>query len=358
MVKTAVVLFNLGGPDSKEAVEPFLFNLFNDKAIISLPQPLRWFIARMISHRRAPIAVEIYDKIGGKSPILEETQKQAEALENILGVNHKVFICMRYWHPMAQATLKEVKDWNPDKVILLPLYPQFSTTTSRSSLNQWKKEAQKQGLKAPAYSICCYPEAEGFVESYAELLQKKLDKIADKASIRILFSAHGLPQKIVDAGDPYQWQVERTAAAIMRSLIASPEKAWAQAEAVDPGFRREGGWDWKVTYQSKVGPLKWLEPATDAEIIQAAKDKKNIVIVPLAFVSEHSETLVELDMEYAHLAQEYGASGYHRVATVGTSSKFISTLAEMCERIDARKMICSNEGQRICPKTFNQCACV
>lgn len=316
MSKTAVVLFNLGGPDCPEAVQPFLFNLFNDPAIIGAPTPIRWLIAKLISSRRAPVARDIYARIGGRSPLLEETRRQAEALESRLGEGHKVFIAMRYWHPMAPETVAAVKAWGPDRVVLLPLYPQFSTTTSRSSIRQWKKEAVRQGLTAPTETVCCYPTESGFVQACAELVRQGWGQASAAGRPRVLFSAHGLPKKVVDGGDPYQAQVEQSAAAV------------AQATGI-------ADLDWSICYQSRVGPLEWIGPSTEAELDRAGADKVPVVVVPIAFVSEHSETLVELDIEYRHRADGLGIPAYVRVPAVGSGPGFIEGLARLVSRPDS-----------------------
>ena len=166
MARLAVVLLNLGGPDSPAAVEPFLYNLFSDPAIIRLPQPLRWALARLISRRRAPVARAIYAHLGGGSPLLPNTQAQAAALEGLLQAEDsevKVFIAMRYWHPVSAETAREVAGYGPDEILLLPLYPQYSTTTTESSIAAWEKAAASAGLRAPTRAVCCYPAEEGFI---------------------------------------------------------------------------------------------------------------------------------------------------------------------------------------------------
>jgi ferrochelatase len=315
--RTAVVLFNLGGPDSPEAVEPFLFNLFSDPAIIRLPQPFRWLIARTISRRRAPVAAAIYAELGGSSPLLANTERQATALAAELGGGFKVFVAMRYWHPRVPETISKVIAWQPDRVILLPLYPQLSTTTTGSSVVEWRAAAKQLKLTAPETLVCCYPEEPGFVAAVAERLREAFGRLADPTGPRrVLFSAHGLPERVVAAGDPYQWQVERSVGAIARLLGLAPEQ-------------------YQVCYQSRVGPLRWIGPATDVEIRRAGQDKVPVVLVPISFVSEHSETLVELDIEYRHLAEQSGVPDYVRVATVDTLPDFIGGLAGLVRRAEA-----------------------
>lgn len=339
-MRTAVVLFNLGGPDKPESVQPFLFNLFQDPAIISLPQPFRWFLAKLISSRRAPVAQEIYAHLGGKSPLLELTTEQARALENNctdMG-DVRAFICMRYWHPMSGETARAVAAFKPDRIVLLPLYPQYSTTTTGSSFQDWHRAAKKAGVSAPTTEVCCYPEAPGWISAQASLIREKLASVGGDKKPRVLFSAHGLPKKVIAGGDPYQWQVEHTAAAVVREL------------AVDD-------LDWGVCYQSRVGPLEWIGPSTEAEIERAGSDGVPLVVVPIAFVSEHSETLVELDIEYGELAHKAGVPVYARVPAVGTQKDFIVTLGDLVRRAVAHQgSLISDAGERICPAACGRCA--
>lgn len=310
--KTAVVLFNLGGPDSVKTIRPFLYNLFADKRIITLPTPLRQMVALLISTTRSPKVKPLYAMMGGSSPILPNTQAQADALQKILGDNYRIFIAMRYAKPRATEVIKQVREYAPEKVILLPLYPQFSTTTTESSLAEWNKF----GLNIPTETICCYPEQEGFIAAMAEMIAPHL-----KPNQRILFSAHGLPQKIIDKGDPYVSQVEKTAAAIVKKL-GIPDL------------------DWRVSYQSRVGPVEWVKPYTDAEIRQAGAEKKHLLLVPIAFVSEHIETLVELDVENKHLAKISGCLSYARVPTVSVHPKFIAGLKELVLSHPTKECVC------------------
>ncbi|HEX7969461.1 MAG TPA: ferrochelatase [Stellaceae bacterium] len=340
MSKCAVVLFNLGGPDSPSAVRPFLFNLFNDPAIITLPQPLRALVAWLVAARRAPIARAIYDRLGGGSPILPNTEAQARALEVALGPGHRVFIAMRYWHPRSRETAAAVKEWGADEIVLLPLYPQFSTTTTASSLADWQSAAAAAGLAAPSRALCCYPDETGFIAALAEEIRAVLKVWPARERKRVLLSAHGLPEKIVAAGDPYRWQVEHTAAALRTALGMS-------------------GLDCVVCYQSRVGPLAWIGPATDAEIRRAGAEGVGLIVVPIAFVSEHSETLVELDVEYRHLASAAGVPSYVRVPTVGTAPDFIAGLARLVGRVRGRggAVPCPAGDGRLCPTMFGRCPC-
>ena len=340
--KTAVVLFNLGGPDGPHAVRPFLFNLFNDPAIIGAPKLVRWLLAKLISSRRAPVAKAIYAKIGGGSPILAQTRAQAMALQQMLaaaGAEVRVFVAMRYWHPFVREVAADMKAWRPDRIVLLPLYPQYSTTTTGSSLAEWRKVASEIGLTAPTSAICCYPDDSGWIAAQTKLVEAAIDTSlqSQAAAPRILFSAHGLPKKVVAGGDPYQWQVERTVAAVLARL----------------GGRQR---DHVIAYQSRVGPLEWIGPSTEAEIARAGQDRVPLVVVPIAFVSEHSETLVELDIEYREKAHAAGVPGFIRVPAVQTAPDFIAGLAALVQGAATRNGLASGTGPRICPATCGRCA--
>lgn len=345
MKRLAVIAFNLGGPDGPEAVEPFLFNLFNDPAIIDFPGPLRWLLAKLISKKRAPIAKEIYQHMGGKSPIVDLTNAQAQALQSQLatqldGVDVRVFVSMRYWHPFSGEIAPDVKDFAPDQVVLLPLYPQFSTTTTDSSFKDWDVAALKVGLDVPTKRVCCYPTQPGFIKAQAQLLKAALDQAGD--NVRVLFSAHGLPKKIVEGKhDPYPNHVALGAQAVVDELMN-------QGQALD---------DWLVCYQSRVGRLEWIGPSTEDEIKRAARDGKSLVVLPLAFVSEHSETLVELDIEYAELARDEGIQTYVRVPAVGVHADFIAGLANVVQgTLQAETEFCpQGDVDRVC--VAFDCAC-
>lgn len=307
--KIAVVLFNLGGPDGPDSVRPFLFNLFRDPAIIGAPAFIRYPIAALISTTREKSAQANYAIMGGGSPLLPETEKQARALEAHLAetmpdADSRCFIAMRYWHPLTEETAKAVKAYGPDEIVLLPLYPHFSTTTTGSSVKAWNKVYKGPGRQT---TVCCYPTDEGLIETHARLIQEAYEAAGRPGPARLLFSAHGLPEKVILAGDPYQKQIEATAAAV--------------AARLGPG------WDWKVSYQSRVGPLKWIGPSTDDEIRAASQQGLALVVTPIAFVSEHIETLVELDHEYRELAVEAGCPAYVRVPALGIAPDFIASLS-------------------------------
>lgn len=339
MKRTAVILLNLGGPSSLREVKGFLFRLFYDKAIIRLPNPLRWIIAKIISTRREKTAKEIYARMGGSSPILSETIHQKTALLEAL--NNKdigVFISMRYSEPFSQNAVKKMQEFGPDQVILLPLYPQFSTTTSASSIEDITKEIKKTGFQGPVKAIGCHFTDSNFIKSHIALIKETLKKVKSK-KYRILFSAHSLPEKIIKDGDPYQWQIEQTVEKVVKGLKIKDL-------------------DYKITYQSKVTPVKWLEPDTEKEISKAVQEKLGLIVVPIAFVSEHSETLVELDIEYREIADKKNIE-YHRVPALGVEKNYIKGLADLIESFskDEKSLVTSNKMSRICPSNFDKCIC-
>lgn len=347
--RIAVVLFNLGGPDGADSIRPFLRHFFTDRNIIPLPYPLRRIIAELIAQRRSrKEAGSAYAMLGGVSPLLENTRLQADALQDKLdrdgrdGTTYKVFICMRYWHPMTRAVVGQVASFDPDEIVLLPLYPQFSTTTTRSSFQQWFHHARAARLDVPTSTLCCYPTQSGWVSASSEILKALyLDALAQAGAQnlpapRVLFSAHGLPESVIRAGDPYQYQCEQSARAIVaRTGIADM--------------------DWRICYQSRIGPKKWIGPSTSEAIEEAARDKTGILIIPHAFVSEHVETLVEIEIEYRHLAEKLGVPFFRRVPTVGTHKLFIGGLFQMVEQSLSRKQIASDQGKAVCPEEFGAC---
>ena len=334
MSRIAVVAFNLGGPDSPEAVRPFLENLFSDPMILRVPGVFRRTLASLISRCRAPAARANYEKIGGRSPILSETRKQAAALQNALSgekETYRVFVAMRYWHPFAEETVAEVVRWDPDRILLLPLYPQFSTATTGSFLRAWKRAAQ--GNDFDTHFICCWPDLDGFVRSVASGVASALQRLPAGIRFRVLFSAHGLPQRFVDDGDPYETQIRRSAEAVAGKL-------------------KLRGSDYAICYQSRVGRMEWLRPYTEDEIRRAGAEGVALVVVPIAFVSEHLETLVELDVDYAELAASFGAPAYERVQTVGDDPDFIADLAELIRRTDS-----TGPAGRACNPASSECPC-
>lgn len=349
--KTAVVLFNLGGPDSPQSIRPFLFNFFRDPNIVRLPFFLRWPLAWWIAYSRSKGAAKFsYDLIGGRSPLLENTQAQARALEAALSGDFRVFTCMRYWHPDARDVIKQLNDWKPENIVFLPLYPQYSTTTTRSSLRKfWATMQEDDGWLHAEWddeirvsAICCYPTDAGFIAASTKLVRATLGEAIKEArekalpEPRLLFSAHGLPESIVRDGDPYAWQCEQTALAINDALAI-------------PGL------DWTLCYQSRVGRQKWTRPSTAEELQRAAIEGRPVVIYPLAFTQEHVETLAEIEIEYRHLAQRLGVPAFYRVPTVGTEPEFIDGLAAMVRGAAGKSTLCPADGKRLCPSYLRRC---
>lgn len=340
--RVAVVLFNLGGPDRPESIRPFLMNLFSDPAILRVPFFVRPLLARIITRARLKPATENYALLGGRSPLLELTQAQAAALEAALpDMDAKCFIAMRYWHPFSLETARAVKAWGPDRVVLLPLYPQYSTTTTGSSLTAWRTAAAQVGLMAETTALCCYSTDPGYLAATASLVREAYRTaragLDPAIGLRVLFSAHGLPESIVKGGDPYQWQIEQTVAGVFSN--------WGEVDL-----------DWSVCYQSRATPQKWIGPSTDEEIERAGRDKTAVIVVPIAFVSEHSETLVELDIEYRHLAERSSVPGYFRVPTQSVAPAFIAALADLVRGACAHGPgLCSHRGGQVCAEGLGQC---
>lgn len=321
---TVVMLLNLGGPDCEQAIEPFLRNFFSDPDIIGLPFFLRLPLARLIARKRARgEAHESYMALGGKSPLIENTEKQRASLEEALGL--PVYTAMRYWHPRADRAATAIAASGAKRVVLLPLYPQYSTATTKSSFKDARRALKIAGVTAGIDEICCWPEDEGFISASADRIREVLPP--DPQSFRLLFSAHGLPKRTIARGDPYQKQAEGTAKAIARHLGLSDAQ-------------------WSICYQSRVGPLAWIGPSIDEELARAARDGIGVVVYPHAFVSEHVETLIELDMMYKKKAQDLGVPFFNRAETVGTHPDFIAGLARLVKsRLDGNP---DTKGQKIC----------
>ena len=341
-MKKAVILFNLGGPDKLENVEPFLFNLFYDPAILNLPKFLRYPLAKLISNRRAPTAKKIYEELGGASPILKLTMDQSNSLEKKLieedlKNEYKCFIVMRCWHPRADKVVHEVKSFNPDEVILLPLYPQYSAATSGSSIKEWHDVCKKNNYNVKTSTICCYPTEEKFIDAHIDEIYKKIKNLQN---YKLIFSAHGLPEKNIKKGDPYQWQVEQSVKQIVNKINLK-------------------NLDWILSYQSRVGPLKWIGPSTEDVIVENSRIGKKIALVPIAFVSEHSETLVELDIEYKELADKNGCVEYIRIPALGINNNFVSALSNLVINKETNKLTEQLFPPKIqCPNNFKKCPCL
>jgi protoporphyrin/coproporphyrin ferrochelatase len=308
--KTAAVLFNLGGPDSIEAIEPFLYNLFCDPDIFNLPFGQKLF-AKLISSRRAPKVAGEYKLIGGKSPINEWTEKQRAMLQEYLRKDFPtldVFTAMRYWKPLTDEIVAEVESRDYDTIVLLPLYPHYSITTIGSSFNEWNRHYKGD------FSKLVYINEFYLNEKYIAAINQRIDetifRFPDKVrnDIQIVFSAHGTPVSLVKKGDPYSNQIKQTVEAVMNA--------------------RDHSHKHHLCFQSKVGPMKWLEPATDKMIEElASENKKNLLIVPISFVSDHVETLFELDIEYRHVADKVGIENYIVMKGLNDSALFIEALA-------------------------------
>ena len=309
-------------------------------------------LGRLIAARRTKAATENYAVLGGKSPLRELTEEQAAALEAALaegGMEARCFVAMRYWHPFTEAALRDVMAWGPDEAVLVPLYPQFSTTTTGSSLRVWHIAARKAGFAVPTTTLCCWHSDDGFAEATAAIVRKSWAEaraaVPEGTRLRLLFSAHGLPETIVKQGDPDQWQVERSVAAVMEALD-------------DPSIEHA------LCYQSRVTPQKWLGPSAEEAIEHAGKEGTALLVCPIAFVSEHSETLVELDVEYRELAHEVGVPAYYRVPAQNSDAGFIASLAALVRRARdetrgsrdaAGGKLCSFAGGRQCPKAHKGC---
>jgi ferrochelatase len=281
--------------------------------------------------------------MGGASPLLPETVAQAGVLEAALTeacpeFEAKTFIAMRYWTPTTEEAAAKVKAFEPDQIVLLPLYPQFSTTTTDSSLKAWAKAYAGKGQVS---SVCCYPLDEGLIDAHAQRIRAAWNAGGNPPGVRLLFSAHGLPEKIVAAGDPYQAQVEATARAVAERLIGT--HGW-------PGL------DWTVCYQSRVGRLKWIGPSTTEAIAQAGADGKGVIVCPISFVSEHIETLVELDHDYAVFAAEHRVEPYIRVPALGVHPSFVQGLAQAVKSALKRSGVAPGSPWR-CGGDFGRCPC-
>jgi protoporphyrin/coproporphyrin ferrochelatase len=317
MDRVGVLLLNLGGPDKLEDVGPFLYNLFSDPEIIRLPftwlqKPLAWFIAS----RRTQKSQENYKQIGGGSPLRRITEAQGEALKEqlqALGQEAKIYVGMRYWHPYTEEAIAQLIQDNIENVVILPLYPQFSISTSGSSFRLldklWQEDPKLQRISYKV--IPSWYKQPSYLQAMAELITQELDQFPNPDSVRIFFSAHGVPKNYVEeAGDPYQQEIEECTALIMQTLNRPNEHTLA--------------------YQSRVGPVEWLQPYTDDALLElGAKGVKDLVVVPISFVSEHIETLQEIDIEYRELAEESGIENFRRVQAPNTHPLFIRALADL-----------------------------
>jgi ferrochelatase len=310
--RVGVVLFQLGGPDSLDAIEPFLFNLFCDPDIIDFPFARlgRRPLARLISSTRARKVQHHYSVIGGASPIRRFTEQQARALQlklNELEIDARCFVAMRYWHPFTAEAISQLRWAGCDEVVLLPLYPQYSRTTTGSSLNEWNRLFDSQ---VPVYTVETFYRHELYLDALAEKIDETLARFPQPDRAEIVFSAHSVPISVIEGGDPYQRQIEETVALVMQ----------------------RGGWRnrHRLCYQSKVGASKWLQPSLRNTVKEmAAEMVREVCVVPISFVSDHVETLAEIDHEARHQAQSLGISQFEMTPGLNDSRTFISALADM-----------------------------
>ncbi len=317
MGRIGVLLLNLGGPEQLEDVRPFLYNLFSDPEIIRLPFPwLQSPLAWLISTLRYNKSQENYKSIGGGSPLRRITEEQATALQKRLqekGQDVQVYIGMRYWHPFTEEALVQIKRDRIEQLVILPLYPQFSISTSGSSFRLlerlWAEDPVLQRLNYTV--IPSWYKRPGYLQAMAELTAQELDHCSDPDQVHIFFSAHGVPLSYVEeAGDPYQEEIETCTELIMQTLNRPN--------------------DHTLAYQSRVGPVEWLKPYTEEAIPELAQQGvQDLLVIPISFVSEHIETLEEIDMEYRELAVEAGIENFYRVPALNTHPVFIEDLAEM-----------------------------
>ena len=315
--KVGIVLFQLGGPDSAQAVEPFLYNLFCDPDIINFfgAGLARKPLARYISHKRAQVVREHYDAIGGRSPIRLLTERQARRLEAALAPEYdaRCFVAMRYWHPLTEAAVAGVRAESLDSLILLPLYPHYSFATTVSSLKEWKR-LYRPTAGAPKETVVeSFHTHPLYVAALAERISTSLTHFDHPDEVHLVFSAHGLPMSLIEKGDPYQRQVEETVREVMKL----------------------GGWPnpHTLAYQSRVGRQKWLEPSLTNTIERLAREgKKHLLVIPISFVTEHIETLHEINMEARDEATKLGVEQFRMMPALGDSPQFISALADLVRR--------------------------
>ncbi|MGA2481756.1 MAG: ferrochelatase [Candidatus Acidiferrales bacterium] len=323
--KVGVVLFQLGGPDSREAVEPFLYNLFCDPDIIPLGPLgaiLRRPLARYISTRRSKVAGEHYDAIGGSSPIRQLTERQRDGLGESLApfVDPAVVIAMRYWHPLTEEAVEELRRRGPvDEIVLLPLYPHYSYATTKSSLKEWDRVYGTRNGGPPVRRVEQFYDHPLYIEALVDRIRAALREFDDPAAVHLIFSAHGLPMSLVENGDPYPRQIEETVRLVCAKGAAGPGTAWPRQHT--------------ICYQSRVGRQKWLEPSLTATIERLARGgARNMLVVPISFVTEHIETLHEINIEAREEAEKLGVTAFRMMPALGDSPLFISALADLVLR--------------------------
>ena len=311
--RLGVVLFQLGGPDTLEAIEPFLYNLFCDPDIIDFPFARlgRKPLAKLISSTRAHKVRHHYATIGGGSPIRRLTERQAQALAAELqarGFDARCFVAMRYWHPFTAEAVAALEQTHCDEIVLLPLYPQYSSTTTGSSLNEWNRRYRQNG--ACVHRVTNFYRHAGYLDALVEIIDRTLARFAKPERAEIIFSAHSVPLAVIERGDPYQQQIEETAALLME----------------------RGGWSngYRLCYQSKVGASRWLQPTLRATLRQVAEQRiEELCVVPISFVSDHVETLGEIDHEARALAVRLGIRRFEMTPGLNDSPAFIRALADL-----------------------------
>lgn len=308
--KTAVLLLQMGGPDSLDAVEPFLLNLFADRDIIRIgPSFLQPFIARRIVKKRAPKVRENYRQIGGKSPLRELTGQQAAALQEQLGEGFRCFVAMRYWKPFTDEALAAIQSEGITKVVALSLYPHFSRATGGSSFNELERANRRLGKSLAMTPVRSFYDHPLYIQALAEKIEQGLAAFPDRSRVQLFFSAHSLPQSFIDEGDPYLEHITTTVRLVME---------------------RFGDVAHHLAFQSRAGPVKWLEPSTEDKLKElAGEGHREVLVVPLSFVSDHIETLHEIDIEYAEEARKLGITAFRRMESLNTSPLFIKCLAEL-----------------------------
>jgi ferrochelatase len=310
--RVGVILFQLGGPDTLEAIEPFLYNLFCDPDIIDFPFARigRKPLAKLISTTRARKVQHHYATIGGGSPIRRFTEQQARALETELvnkGINARCFVAMRYWHPFTAEAIEQLRRAECDEVVLLPLYPQYSSTTTGSSLNEWQRLFRDH---MPTHTVKTFYRHPAYLDGMCERIELALARFSEPENAEIVFSAHSVPVSVIEKGDPYKEQIEETVQLLMN----------------------QGGWHnhHRLCYQSKVGASKWLQPSLHHTLRQlASENKKEVCIVPVAFVSDHVETLGEINHEAREFAEQLGFQQFEMSAGLNDSPKFINALGQI-----------------------------
>jgi ferrochelatase len=312
--KTAVLLLQMGGPDSLDAVRPFLLNLFSDRDLVKIgPRFLQPIVARRIARKRARHVELQYEKIGGKSPLGELTDVQARALEKRLGGEFRCFVAMRYWHPSTIEALAAARREGLRRIVGLSLYPQYSRATAGSSFNELDRVLRESPAPFELRRVESFFDNPAYIAALAEKITEELSRFPDPSRVVLLFSAHSLPVSFIDQGDPYLFQTEETVRLVMSRF---------------PGFRH------RLAFQSKAGPARWLEPDV-REVMRelAAENCRDVLIVPVSFVSDHIETLYEIDIELAVHAESLGIANFHRVPALNSAPAFIDCLAELVGRL-------------------------